>query len=306
MNTSDINVNRHLIERYINEEIITLMKDIPNRCEATPQEPDYVAFLTIDFMQNLFEILKAVFPKKTISITGIYCHQKPIVNIGDEKKPELGDLLLVYKDQNCKNKDIVNSLLFQAKITNGNEKTVGSNEKHQLNLYKTWPKFTYHRAGKLNGQTRDIQPKTITAGAQYLLINPNAVKGNEERMGEHLMSCALPDDILKADNSFAKEIINFFKFRSGRIIDNSPNTQDDWSKMIWDLLHIAFRVYSRRSNIKKEYIPSKFSRENECIFLCNGRMKESSLFQQLKKENEYDDEECAVPVVIIETIEQDF
>lgn len=42
---------------------------------------------------------------------------------------------------------------------------------HQLLLYTKWPKFEYARAGALNGRIRSIQPKSITPGAQYLLID---------------------------------------------------------------------------------------------------------------------------------------
>lgn len=65
-----------------------------------------------------------------------------------------------------------NALLFQAKISDRYEMKVKGNELHQLELYKRWPEFVYHRAGRfLNGKTRNVCPKTINDGAQYLLID---------------------------------------------------------------------------------------------------------------------------------------
>jgi hypothetical protein len=39
---------------------------------------------------------KKAFPKIKFSLTGIFCHQKPIVDIGLSTAPELGDILFVY------------------------------------------------------------------------------------------------------------------------------------------------------------------------------------------------------------------
>ena len=52
----------------------------------------------------------------------------------------------------------------------GTFKVLQSGDTHQLILYTRWPRFQYCRAGYLNGQERSINPKTITTGAQYLLI----------------------------------------------------------------------------------------------------------------------------------------
>jgi len=118
----------------------------------------------------LFDILRLLFPHFNLSVTGVYCHQRPIVDIGESKSPEIGDLLLVYRERN-NGIDRLNSLLLQAKTSNKQTLQVSSSERHQLKLYEQWPKFTYCRAGKLNGTTRDILPKTINDGSQYLLID---------------------------------------------------------------------------------------------------------------------------------------
>ena len=80
------------------------------------------------------------------------------------KKPEMGDLLLIYKEVNRKG-NRYNALLLQAKKTsNIYNSPVDPHDKHQLALYTQWPKFRYHRAGILNGQERSICPKTVSTG----------------------------------------------------------------------------------------------------------------------------------------------
>lgn len=93
---------------------------VTKKCKNSPQEPDYVAALSIKFLKDLFNILVAVFPEYDFSILGVYCHQKPIVDIKLNKKPELGDILFVYADRRedrRKNREVIllNSLLRDEK-----------------------------------------------------------------------------------------------------------------------------------------------------------------------------------------------
>lgn len=104
-------------------------------CYRKPQELDYIAAMSLIFPRYLFNILQEVFPNDEFSITGVYCHQKPMVDIHESKRPELGDLLLVYMSEDYKGRKIMNSLLLQAKISNELYKRVSSNELHQLKLY---------------------------------------------------------------------------------------------------------------------------------------------------------------------------
>lgn len=72
--------------------------DNPALIKSRPQEPDYIAVLPTKFIKDFFNILVAVFPNYDFSILGVYCHQKPIVDINLSKKVELGDILFVYAD----------------------------------------------------------------------------------------------------------------------------------------------------------------------------------------------------------------
>lgn len=132
----------------------------------------------------------------------------------------------------------INSLLLQAKKTKSIEKKVPKSEGHQLFLYTKWPTFSYDRAGRLNRQNRDIHPKAIHSGAEYLLI------------GEESMKCAVPNFYLYGDKALSDEIVDLLCFRAGRTVDvHNALSSDDWSKLIWDLLSICKNVTANRSNI---------------------------------------------------------
>ncbi len=233
------------------------------------QEPDYVAMLTYFFTPHLEDILAKTFPQYTFEVGGVFCHQSPLVSYsGGGKNPELGDLLFVYAEEDDAGQVQYNSLLLQAKIIRDKyPKSVDPNEQHQLYLYQNWPKFTYVRPPELANlpdPTRDIQPKAINDGAQYLLIDPQnsgcrcggccfcrkkkrcsgiVTKDCEK---EFFMGCAVPAQTLIVDKCLSWELLDFLKFKAGRTFEEDPfNTQDDWTKMIWDLLVNGCRVYNR-------------------------------------------------------------
>lgn len=301
MNTYDINSNAYIMEPLIEKALLDTVVWITSRCK--PQEPDYVAALSTKFLKDLFNILVAVFPDYDFSVTGVYCHQKPIVDINLDKKPELGDILFVYVDRRENGEKVLNSLLLQAKISEYPWLRVHQSEKHQLELYKKWPKFTYHRAGFLNGEQRNILPKAVNDGAQYLLIDNNPLtNGMYGGKGMFPMGCSVPDDILYINDSLAKELINLLKFKSGRTFDENPySTDDDWSKMIWDLLKISAYKFSKRKNAKLE----SFSRRSEYSHFCTENMYGTTLLDEAlgDYENiiERSDENSGVSVVLIES-----
>ena len=274
---------------------------ITSRCK--PQEPDYVAALSTKFVNEFFNILVAVFPEYDFSVSGVYCHQKPIVDVNLDRKPELGDILFVYVDRKQNGEKILNSLLLQAKISKYPWLKIHQSERHQLELYKRWPEFTYCRAGYLNGKKRNILPKTINDGAQYLLIDNNPItNGIYDTKGMFPMGCAVPDDILYINNSLSKELINLLKFKSGRTFDSNPySIEDDWSKMIWDLLRIASFKYTKRKNARLE----SFSRSDEYNHFCTENMSGITLLDEAlgNYENMVDliDENSGVSVVLVES-----
>lgn len=299
MNSREINAYGNMLEMLLDKALLDTMDWVFWRCYAHGQEPDYVAALTTKFTHRLYHILKCFFPSTQFSISGVFCHQKPIVDIGCEKKPELGDLLLVYVDQDDSGARMYNALLLQAKMSASAVMKVKTNEQHQLALYQRWPEFVYYRAGSsLNGKKRNICPKTINDGAQYLLIDASpCTNGQYDDINKFPMGCAVPNQCLMIDDKFSREIINFLKFKSGRTFENHDAITEDWSQMIWDLLHMAFQSYSRRKN-------DRFPRETTYVhFGTVGKMEQDLLIQSrdMRKEQRNDDENIGVPVILIET-----
>ena len=213
------------------------------------QEPDLVASLVTNLPQKLSVVLSQYMSGVKFNIGGCFIHQKPIVEFCDKtistKKPEIGDLLLIYKEVN-RNGNRYNALLLQAKKTsNIYNSPVATNDKHQLALYSKWPKFRYCRAGILNGQERSICPKTVSTGAQYLLIDENFATPNMPV--RWTFWCATPDDVLSASHSLAFQIVDLIEFQTGRPFIEKRQYMDHWSKMIWDLIDIsASACFNRR------------------------------------------------------------
>jgi hypothetical protein len=271
----DLTVNVHLAIIDSVFETVKLCK----RKGTSPQEQDFVASLTLNFSSDLFEILKRYFPKNKFSVTGVFCHQKPIVDIGAGKNPELGDLLLVYIHTDSANNKICNSILFQAKRTKKPVLTVSHGDAHQLKLYSKWPDFRYDRAGKLNGTKRSILPKSITDGAQYLLIDNDPLNGLMAQPYFFPMGCATPAPTLVLNNDFATEVVAFLKLKSGRAFDyDRKSTKDEWSQMIWDLLE-ATKTKGLRRNMRSKPFDRQTTRQMDgtCFFLT----KQNSIFGEL-------------------------
>lgn len=206
-----------------------------------PHEPDYIASLVLDFARKLYHILNK-FHCGYFRVGSCFIHQKPLAKFCDRsiasKNPEIGDLLIVYKEIIYPDKEVkYNALLLQAKKTSNIYRTdLSKEDKHQLILYTQWPRFAYVRAGHLNGQIRNIVPKTITSGAQYLLID--AHKSYHSLYPAPSFWCAMPQEYLVASNTLAMQIVKFLEFQVGRpFVDEQK--KDDWSQMIWDLLQIS-------------------------------------------------------------------
>ena len=213
------------------------------------QEPDLVASLVTNLPQKLSVVLPQYISGVRFNIGGCFIHQKPIVEFCNQtistKKLEVGDLLLIYKEVNRKG-NRYNALLLQAKKTsNIYNSPVDPHDKHQLALYTQWPKFRYRRAGILNGQERSICPKTVSTGAQYLLIDENFATPNMPV--RWTFWCATPDDVLSASHSLAFQIVDLIEFQTGRPFIEKKPYMDHWSKMIWDLIDIsASACFNRR------------------------------------------------------------
>ena len=180
-------------------------------------------------------------------------------------------------------------------------------------MYIRWPEFTYCRAGSLNGKKRNILPKTINDGAQYLLIDDNPItNGILHNKCTYPMACATPASTLYIDNPFSTEIINFLKFKAGRTFNDlngfNSDELDDWSKMIWDLLYIASAKYSTRKNIDSKFA-RKITYGNEFLNCSTKYFENDNLLYNLANNKNFcnkddihvSEDSSGVPTIIIES-----
>jgi len=272
MKADEINRQEFILRSLIHKSILNSVSRVVKKCDSLhtkPQEPDFIASLTLYFTPELFNGLKILFPRTKFSVTGVYCHQKPLAKLATGgKSPEIGDILFVYVYTDERGKRKFNSLLLQAKISRSATPTIAGSDEHQLKLYSEWPDFTYLRAGRLNGTLRSILPKTINDGAQYLLIDTDPVFGLSGIKGTFPMGCATPAKNLSLDKDLASELIDFVKFKSGRAFEEDPDaTEDHWTKMIWELLNAARGKTSKRKNIGEYDFPRLVTEKfNGCYF----------------------------------------
>lgn len=221
------------------------------------QEPDYVARLVMDLPSALTSIFKKILPNQSIICGSAFIHQKPIVEFVKKHKyhnPELGDLLIVCRDS-CRFGHVYNALLLQAKCTDNPLHTTIPQD-HQYVLYSEWPEFKYHRAGVLNGKRRSVTPKTMTQGAQYLLID-------KKRPCD--MFTATVNDVLEASSCLPFSIASVLSFDEGRTFEVKW-PREMWSQMIIDLLSLAgTSTFTRKKAIGSKLPRFYWSSFFDCI-----------------------------------------
>lgn len=74
MRAGDINKVAPILSLLIHNAIVSSVQFAVTKCRTLsnrPQEPDFIASLTINFSADLFNILKAVFSKSKFSVTGV-------------------------------------------------------------------------------------------------------------------------------------------------------------------------------------------------------------------------------------------
>lgn len=220
----------------LSHDIFEAIRNItwPSPC----QEPDYVAKLVTTLPAVISHSLRSLMPGRNISVGGAFVHQKPLasfVKFPKMKSPELGDFLVVCRERRACGY-VYNALLLQAKCVDDVLKAYVPMD-HQFVLYSEWPLFEYKRAGFLNGVRRSVCSKTITQGAQYLLIDKSHSAN---------MFTATVDNPLEGTTHLACALASVIAFDRGRTFQYSY-PRDGWSRMIWDLLTLsAASVFNRR------------------------------------------------------------
>lgn len=230
----------------INNAIQDAINKVAANAGRPLQEPDYCAAMAIE----LPPLVNASNTFPGVKFGGCFIHQSPKATFAGKYANlsicEVGDLLTI-----CHNvvdgDDRYNAALIQWKKVNSGEEKISGAALKQLDLYEHWPLFT------LSGYLRqfDVQPKTVTPGAQYGLIQQGAQHTS--------LFCTIPATTLKtADSpSFARFIINMMKWQTGRpvVIDGQQVAQDGWSDLILHLLMISLTKCFNRRNVKYEDWP---------------------------------------------------
>ena len=234
-----------------------MRRTLPKR----PEEPDIVAMLVLEGTRYLAATLGAVLRSVGIDcrLSSVFCHQRPEV-VFVRGRCELGDILFVHRHHARDPEDSTRTaLLLQAKKTHLDRYEVGPGESQQLRLYTEWPRFTYRRSGpSLNGQQRDLQPKSAHPGAQYLLIDDLghdlALSGMLGLPGTHCMAVAPARIEMSSQWSLADALVQFFAGLTGRsFLDDPDQDGSDWSRVVHDLLaHARQHVFNRtRSGVNR-------------------------------------------------------
>lgn len=229
----------NIIQRhYLAHELTAAMYGI--KWPVGAQEPDYIATMVINLPGLIKDALNKILPGRQFAVGNAFIHQKPLAHFTQRPcpvSPELGDMLVVCREKRASGV-VYNAILLQAKrVQNILHTEINKKDYHQFILYSEWPEFKYSRADALNGQVRNIFPKTITQGAQYLLIN---------KLSPNEMFTATVDNPLNGSKLFSRTLATIMSFDGGRTFD-AVNMQDDWSQMIVDLLRISMNsVFNRR------------------------------------------------------------
>lgn len=238
------------------------------RCEnllTKPQEPDFVAGFVVDSTPLIYSVLKTVLSSRQVSVSmsAVFCHQTPQVTFNSHSSAscELGDILIVYVHTLRSGSPKRNAILFQAKASAKQPYRIHSDEKNQLRLYEEWPDFVYERSSFLNGQQRTVTPKAPHSGAQYLLIDdrPPAepMSGLLGLPGTYPVGCCIPNETLRVHAHLAAELFSLLIFRTGRPFEDkrTASKNQDWSRVVWDLLETGMKKLFNRKNSGRRHIP---------------------------------------------------
>ena len=208
------------------------------------QEPDYTAAILTEFVP--MAQYSKVFGNAKVG--GVFIHQRPKVTFdmnGYSETCELGDLLVLCRRM-VDGEERYNAALMQLKMAHsGNYLAISkSGEKVQLYLYTKWPKFKFRYA---LGMDYDIQPKTVTLGAQYMFVNED----DYPLFTHHIPQERMPNCDYY---SFGRFLSDFVDWQNGRPISDATNKNtDEWSKLIWDVIEYNANAYFRRRNVGIEH-----------------------------------------------------
>ena len=219
----------------------------------TFQEPDYLTAIVTKFPLLMNSTWNHV------NFGGCFIHKSPQVTFKKGGRCEAGDLLVLCRK--AVGTDYrYNAALFQLKRLEENEEYQVTKPKEliQYDLYTEWPEFSI--GGTFNpAKVHNINPKTVTPGAQYMFINDpdNYVRyyWYEESYLHHpcIFTHAIPEPVMqsRADLSFGRFLWDFIHWQNGRPISSEKRAvNDEWSRFIWDLIRKTRNVMIQNINVR--------------------------------------------------------
>ena len=214
------------------------------------QEQDYLTAIVTKFpllMNSTWD---------NVRYGGCFIHKSPLVSFKKGGRCEAGDLLVLCRET-IENDVRFNAALFQLKrVPQENIPCVKPDNMLQYEFYTEWPEFSL--GGKFYpALSRNIEPKTVTPGAQYMLINDPDFTVRQPFWGGHYYQhpCVFTHSISRpvmyssTDLTFGRFLWDFTHWQNGRPI--SPEEEaagDEWSRFIWDLIVKTQNVMIRNVN----------------------------------------------------------
>lgn len=248
-------------------------------------EPDYTAALAIEFPR----LMNASGKYQNIKFGGCFIHQSPIARFMIQQKQEsceLGDLLVLVRKQTIDGERF-NAALLQFKKSDKNpEKLTSYGDKRQLFLYENWPEFVI---GKLKSKY-DIQPKVVNQGALYCII--------QEAIPQFYMAEPMSTMSYYKNNTFGRFLVNMINWQAGRAISDEPARKDDeWSKLIWDLIENSLNTKFNRKNIDYKNV----TRLSDGFLMLIDELPDiDSIINGNDYSNVYDDENPGISILFID------
>lgn len=217
------------------------------------EEPDYLTAIVTKFPK----LMKSSW--SGVKYGGCFIHKSPQVSFKKGGRCEAGDLLVLCRET-IGEEARYNAALFQLKKLKDSccEYEVKTrNEQVQYELYTKWPEFSI--GGKFYpGNALNIEPKTVTPGAQYLLINDpdDMVRDYWYQYCCHHYPCifthSIPRQMMgsRVDLTFGRFLWDFIHWQNGRpIATQDKATTDEWSQFIWKLISKTQRVMVQNINV---------------------------------------------------------
>lgn len=223
-------------------------KDIAPR--KSIQEQDYLTAIVTKFpllMNSTWDEVK---------YGGCFIHKSPLVSFKKGGRCEAGDLLVLCRE--IVEKDVrYNAALFQLKrVLQKNAPFIKPDNMLQYKFYSEWPEFSI--GGKFYpALSRNIEPKAVTPGAQYMLINDPDFMTHHLLLGEccyhhqfvFTHSIPRPEMYSTKDLTFGRFLWDFTHWQNGRPIAPEEDARgDEWSRFIWDLIVKTHNVVIRNVN----------------------------------------------------------